>query len=120
MLLTGFIGWWYSRGWRDTALRLSQSITQTYLGFSVPTLVMTMFDPWRRIVSEPGAGLDAHLRAMLDNTVSRFVGAAVRFFTLLGAGIIISFYAIVGGLVLALWPVLPLLGPALIIWGLVP
>ncbi|HEY6737001.1 MAG TPA: hypothetical protein VI322_04780 [Candidatus Saccharimonadia bacterium] len=117
MLLVGFFRWWYSRGWRDTASRLSAQLTTTYLMFSVPTLVTTLFEPWRRIVTEPGAGLEAHARALVDNLVSRLVGGIMRGCTLIGAGLIIGAYAVIGGAVLLLWPVLPFLGPALIIWG---
>jgi hypothetical protein len=119
MFLVGFFEWWYGPGWRDAAQRLRTRLHDTYLGFSVPLLARTIFAPWRRITSAPGASLQDHMRAMVDNLVSRAVGSTVRIFTLIAALGIMAAYATIGGLLLVLWPVLPLLGPVLIVWGIV-
>jgi hypothetical protein len=57
-------------------------------------------------------------RAIADNLVSRAVGFVVRLFALITAIVIMSGYAVFGGLLLVIWPVLPLLGPALIVGGM--
>lgn len=118
MLLVAFVQWWYGPGWRDTAGRISTHLRETYLTFSVPILIPTMFAPWRRIITYPGSTLGDKLRAVVDNLVSRAVGFVVRLFALVAAIIIMSAYAIFGGLLLVIWPVVPLLGPALIVGGL--
>ncbi len=85
--------------------------------FSVRILLRTLFAPWKRIVTSPGASFDAHLRAFLDNLVSRFVGFFVRFFVLFAAGISLIFLCFIGVLELVVWPLLPLLAIGLIVKG---
>lgn len=118
MLLVGFLQWWYGPGWRDAGNRLASKMRDTYLNFSIPILLKTMLAPWRRIITPPGGSLQQKMRAMVDNAVSRAVGFGVRLMALIAGVLIISIYAIAGGLFLLLWPALPLLGPALIVGGL--
>lgn len=118
MLLVAFFGWWYGPGWRDAAAQLRARMHATVLTFSVPILLRTMFAPWRRIVTSPGGSLQEKGRAMVDNAISRCVGFAVRLLALLSAGLLLTVYAVLGGLILVLWPVLPVLGIVLIVVGL--
>lgn len=120
MLVVAFLQWWYGPGWRDAGDRLSASIRTTYLNFSVPILARTLFAPWRQIISAPGSqsSLQDHLRAFVDNAVSRAVGFTVRLLALFVACLLICIFAASGGILLILWPALPLLGPALIVIGL--
>jgi hypothetical protein len=90
----------------------------TYLSFSVPILLRTMFAPWRRIITPPGSSLDQRLKAIADNMVSRAVGFTVRLMALLAAALILAGYTVFGGILVVLWPLLPILGPALIVGGL--
>jgi hypothetical protein len=119
MLVMGFLQWWYGPGWRDAVQRLSARIHQTYLTFSAPILLRTLLSPWRRIVSPPGSSIQQKSRAIIDNAVSRAVGFVVRILALIAAGAIITGYGIVGGLLLLTWPLLPLLGPILLVGGFV-
>ncbi len=118
MLLVAFVQWWYGPGWVSTANRLSTRLRETYLTFSVPILIPTMFAPWRRIITYPGSSLQDKFRAILDNLISRAVGFVVRLFALITAFIIMGAYVIFGGLLLIIWPIVPLLGPALIVGGM--
>ena len=118
MLLVAFVQWWYGPGWRDTASRLSARIRTTYLTFSVPILIPTMFAPWRRIITYPGRSMGEKFRAVIDNLVSRAVGFVVRLFALIAALTIMGAYLVFGAILLIIWPVVPLLGPALIVGGL--
>lgn len=118
MLVMTFIQWWYGPGWNDTGHRIATRIKRTYLGFSIPILARTLFAPWRRIVTPPGGSMQDKLRAYADNAVSRAVGFMVRLFTLIAALVSILVEAIFGGLILAIWPFAPLLGPALIVGGI--
>jgi hypothetical protein len=86
-----------------------------YKAFSVPILLRTLFAPWKRIVSYPGASLDAKLRAFGDNIVSRAVGFVVRMLVLMTA-VVIEFGALViGSIGIILWPLVPLVIVALIV-----
>jgi hypothetical protein len=119
MLVVAFLQWWYGPGWRDAGNRLAARIRETYLNFSVPILLRTLFSPWKRIISPAGGSFDMKMRALIDNAVSRAVGFAVRLIALISACALIAFFVIVGGALLVLWPALPLLGPALIVGGLI-
>lgn len=88
---------------------------KTVAMFSVPTLARTMFAPWRRIITYPGAGLDAKLRAMGDNMVSRAIGFTVRLLVLSAALVTLTLVSIIGVLQIILWPLVP---PAIVV-GLV-
>ncbi|HUD11971.1 MAG TPA: hypothetical protein VMS08_06175 [Candidatus Saccharimonadia bacterium] len=118
MLIAAFLEWWYGAGWRDASFRLKNRLKMTYLSFSVPILLRTMFAPWRRISTPPGSSIQQKLTAVLDNVVSRAVGFVVRLMALIMGCLLLLIYSLVGGLLLILWPVLPILGPALIVGGL--
>lgn len=119
MLVVAFLSWWYGPGWRDTAGALSQRLRTIVLSWSMPILLRTMFQPWRRIISASQGTLEQKLRAFVDNMVSRFVGFMVRLCALIAACAMLACYAVFGGLILILWPVLPILGPALVVAGLI-
>jgi hypothetical protein len=68
-----------------------------------------MFAPWKRIVTVPGAGIDAKLRAMGDNLVSRAVGFTVRLMVLFVALLALGAVAVGGIVQIILWPLVPLL-----------
>lgn len=118
MLLVAFVQWWYGPGWRDSANRLSARLSDTYLTFSVPILLRTLFAPWRRIVTIPGGSIGERARAALDNLISRIIGLIVRLLALLTACILLSLTGVIGGIILLLWVFIPLAGPVLIVAGL--
>ena len=112
MLALAFFSWWYGTGWKlvsKKALSVQRSIMQI---FSVGLLFKTLFQPWRRIITNPGAGVADHFHAALDNLVSRFIGFMVRIFVIAGALFASGFMALVGVLQLLIWPLLP---PAVIL-----
>lgn len=114
-----FFSWWYGAGLAGLVRNIRQQMQQLADMFSVAILLRTLLAPWRRIITYPGAGLEAHLRAMLDNLVSRVIGLIVRVAVLLAAAVLFTVLAIVGVLEIVLWPVLPGLALGLIVWGLV-
>lgn len=119
MLVMAFFQWWYGPGWRDTGRRLISFVHTTYLTFSVAALIRTLFAPWKRIIASSNGSLQQKSRSMVDNAVSRAVGFAVRLITLIAALVTIAVASVIGGLILILWPILPLLGPALIVGGII-
>jgi hypothetical protein len=120
MLAVAFVRWWYGTGWKQVAANVRLRLKRTADSFSVQTLARTLFAPWKRIVSAPGSGIDAHLRAIGDNAVSRAVGFTVRLTVLLTAGLCLLFMVVAGILQIILWPVVPLAAIGLIIKGLLP
>lgn len=100
--------WWYGTGWRDALHRIGSWVKHVERAFSLTLLAQTLFSPWRRIITAPGKGIDAKVRAGLDNLVSRCVGFFIRFFVLLGALIAIALTLVSGVVMAALWPLWPL------------
>lgn len=118
MLLMEYLRWWYGPGWRDSGRRLFARLRKTYYSFSVPILLPTMFAPWKRITSYSNGSAGDQLKAGLDNLISRAVGFGVRLCALIAAFAIMGASAAVGGVLLLLWPLLPVLGPLLVVGGL--
>ena len=119
MLAVSFFSWWYGRGWRQVATSFGSRLSGLANTFSVSQLLRTLFAPWRRIISYPGASLDERLRAWSDNMFSRAVGFVVRLivlFTALLAAIVVVIFSLAE---LVVWPLLPIAVPVLIIMGLV-
>lgn len=101
------IAWWYGRGWLGTAQRLHRRFVRVSQMFSIPILLRTLFAPWRRIVTSPGPGIDAQLRALGDNLVSRAVGFVVRVCVLIAASVLLVITGIVGLVEMVAWLVVP-------------
>ena len=118
MVLMSYLSWWYGRGWRESARGLQSRLHRIYLDFSVPLLAVTLFAPWRRIVSGSGGSLEQRLRAMVDNLVSRVVGFVVRLLALVAALVLIGLGAIFGAVALVLWPIVPPAAIILIVVGI--
>lgn len=100
--------WWYGPGWVQAGKRILTWTRGVEQAFSLSLLAQTLFSPWHRIVSMAGRGLDAKMRAALDNVVSRGVGFIIRLFVILAA--LVSMLGVfVAGIIMAVaWPVLPL------------
>lgn len=119
MLMLSFLSWWYGRGWKQVFGSLGSRLKSVANNFSVSQLLRTLFEPWRRIVSYPGASLDAKLKALGDNLVSRAIGFVVRSGVLIGAFLTAIFVILFTFIEVILWPVLPLAIPGCLIAGLV-
>jgi hypothetical protein len=114
-----FVKWWYGPGWAETVEDCKKRLVTLGDMFSVAILLRTLFAPWKRIISYPGAGLEAHMRAILDNLVSRVIGFFVRILVLFSAAVVFVLFCGIGLLQIAAWPLVPLAGLGLIVWGLV-
>lgn len=113
-----FLGWWYGVGWSQVARNVARRLTKTSHMFSVPILLRTLFAPWRRIITYPGAGLNERFRALGDNLVSRAVGFTVRIFVLLAVSVLLIVVALAGVVEVVAWPLLPAGVVAAIVKGL--
>ena len=117
MLVISLIKWWYGPGWVLTYKRLLSRLNDILSSFSIVALLKTLFSPWKQIVSESGANtsIDAKMRIMVDNLVSRMIGFFVRFFVILAALFLLLISLIYSVLEVLLWPLLPILPAAVFI-----
>jgi hypothetical protein len=119
MLMLELCKWWYGPGWGEAAEGAKKRLLTLADMFSIAILLRTLFAPWKRIISYPGAGLDAHLRAMLDNLVSRIIGFFVRVTVLFSAAVAFVIFGFISLAQVLLWPLVPIAAVVLIIWGLI-
>lgn len=119
MLVSSFFSWWYGTGWHQVIRSFGPRLRQVANAFSARQLLRTLFEPWRRIITYPGASIAERFHAWGDNLFSRVVGFIVRFFVLLGA---LAALVLVASLTIAeiiVWPLLPLAVPGCLIAGLI-
>ena len=113
MFLVGILSWWYKKGWADQIQTVKDRLAASADFFSVGQLITTIFAPFRQISASKVSGpIGEQMRAFLDRTISRFVGAAVRIFMI-----------IFGILVIIIWPIIPLfviIGLIMMVIGWVP
>jgi hypothetical protein len=119
MLVMSFFTWWYGQGWTRVAKSLSKRLESIIELYSVQQLARTLFSPWRRIISYPGASLADKWRAWGDNIFSRIIGFIVRIFVLLIALLNVIVVAMVTLIELIVWPLIPLSVPACIVAAVV-
>jgi len=117
-MVFSLFSWWYGKGWAGVLTSTRRRLSILAEMFSLKILLSTLFSPWRRIITYPGAGMDARLRAFGDNLVSRCIGFTVRFFVLLAAAVAFVFTTVVGLLELVVWPLVPLAAAVFIVKGL--
>jgi hypothetical protein len=119
MVILQLLTWWYGQGWLHIVRSFGSRLVRVSHIFSVPILLRTLWAPWRRIVTYPGAGLDAKLRALTDNLVSRCIGFTVRALVLIAAAAILLLTAVGGALLVVVWPLIPIAIPLCVIKGVV-
>ncbi len=120
MVFIEFFRWWYAEGWITLVKKLAARLRNIWYVFSVPTLLRTLFAPWRRIVTYPAKGFGPMMRAMVDNLISRLIGFIVRVMVILAATVGFILTVVLGVIFVVLWPVAPLLIIGLIIRGVMP
>ena len=109
MFLVGLLDWWYGRGWRSQVVRVRDRLSATLDFFSMGQLASTLFAPFRQISAGRVDGpIGVQLRAFLDKTFSRFIGAFVRLMTIFAGLIIVTIQSVIGVIVLLFWFLLPL------------
>ena len=118
MVILSMFSWWYTAGLGDQLQRVKKMFVVVNDQFSIPLLLKTLFQPFRQIsnFSVDGA-LEDKMRAWLDRTISRLIGAFIRIIMM-----IVGLIALVGVVILSLlrlmiWiamPLLPLLGVFLV------
>jgi hypothetical protein len=108
------LSWWYGPGWVQAIKQIYKWAHDVSLALSAGQLLGSLFEPWRRIVSEGGKGLDVKIRNFMDNLVSRGVGASVRLLVLITAGAAMIAAVVFGIFIAIVWPLVP----PLIVFGI--
>ena len=101
--------WWYGPGWAQAFRNIKTHTLGVSRSFSIPILLRTLFEPWRRVITYPGRTLEDHIRSYIDNVVSRLVGFIVRLTVLFSAGLLTVITALTYCLLAIVWPLVPLL-----------
>jgi hypothetical protein len=121
MLLTLFIKWWYTEGWKQEYYRISKRAKVIAKEMSLPILVKTLFQPWKQLVSHVPreSSLDDKFHAAFDNLFARCFGFVIRSVVII-ASLIIIFITILASIVLVLvWPIIPVLPIVFMYLGLI-
>jgi hypothetical protein len=118
MLALELFTWWYGQGWVQLAKNVRKRIVGTSNMFSVPILIRTLFSPWKRIITYPGASIDAKIRAFGDNMVSRAVGFSVRLLVLFTAALMLLAVSIVAIVEVTTWPLVPIAALVMLVKGI--
>lgn len=86
--------------------------------FSIDLLAKTLFSPFRQISAGKTSGpIGVKIRALVDNLISRVIGAAVRTVIMVFGGLAILVHASWGLIVVLCWliiPIVPVVGA--IVW----
>lgn len=101
------LSWWYGRGWFWLAGNIKSRLEAINETFSVPTLLKTLFAPWKQIQSPKS--FKNFIQSSLDNFISRFIGATVRIGMLIFALFAFATVIVFGIVALIIWPFVPLL-----------
>jgi hypothetical protein len=120
MLGISFFKWWYGKGWSQVISSTKRRLRKLSETFSIKTLLITLFAPWRRIITYPGASIKAHMQALVDNIVSRVIGFLIRICVLIAAAIVLFFTLIFSVVEFIVWPLIPLATVSGIVIGLWP
>jgi hypothetical protein len=119
MLFMAFISWWYGAGWSGTVKQTQRHLAGLSQNFSIAILITTLFAPWKQMDAFGGVSqsLGDKFRRSVDKFISRFVGFMVRSMTLLAAIISVSVLLLFRLVWIAIWPCLPLMIPAALLYG---
>jgi hypothetical protein len=119
MFLVSFFSWWYGAGWSGLIPNSVIRSKKVLEAFSVYQLSQTLFAPWRRIITYPGASLAEKFRAWGDNLFSRIIGFIVRLFVIM-VGLIFSLTVfILTWIEIIIWPLAPIAVIGVIIVGVI-
>ena len=106
MFMVDLIQWWYFRGWGMFVQDLKRKLGDAADFFSIGELLRTLFKPFRQISANSG---ETGMSAFLDKLISRFVGFFARIFLIIFGGLAMLLEAVFGGVLIVLWPLVPVL-----------
>lgn len=108
MFIVGLFSWWYSAGWRQRVTYAGERLASVFDYFSVDLLLKTLFSPFRQISAGSVKGpIGVQMRALLDQLISRIIGCIVRSLMIMIGSISLFLTAVIHGLFIIGWAVLP-------------
>ena len=119
MFIVGLFSWWYGAGWVRCISGVRGGLASIYDYFSLDLLLRTLFSPFRQISAGGVRGpIGVQLRAMLDNLISRVIGAVVRTIVIIVGTITLLISCFLGLLRIVVWPLIPLLPVVFVIFAI--
>jgi len=110
MVILSMFSWWYSVGLGDQLQRIEAMFVSVNDQFSIPLLLKTLFQPFRQISNYKVDGaLEDKMRAWLDRSVSRLIGAFIRIIVMIVGMVALVGVAAISLLRLIIWLIMPLL-----------
>jgi len=119
MLAVDMIIWWYGRGWIERVGALKDHLSNWAQYFSLGTLMLTLFQPWKQIVTatDGHSSLAARKNALVDNLVSRFIGFFIRISVFIFALLAMVSILLINAAYIVIWPIIPLSPILVILFG---
>lgn len=109
MVIVGMLAWWYTSGLHGLLRAVSNRFVAVFDYFSIDLLFTTLFSPFRQISAGSVNGpVGAQFRALIDNLISRLIGAVMRTIVMLIGLVTLIILMIISGLQLVAWVVVPL------------
>jgi hypothetical protein len=112
-ILITFISWWYLEFPWQIIKVFKLALISLIQSFSILEILKTFFAPWKKTFdSVGGKSIAEKFNALMDNFISRGVGATVRTFLIITALLLVVVYFILLIVVLIIWlvgPILPII-----------
>lgn len=119
MAIIYLLSWWYGQGWLQAFAQIKHRIDFIFDELSLKVLLRTLFEPWKQITSyaPSDATFGDKFRIWFDNLFARLIGFVIRTI-MIGLAMLSAFIIfIIGILIAAVWPFIPLLPLVLIYMG---
>ena len=118
--MVDLVQWWYAKGWGVFSGDLKRKIKDTADTFSIGELLRTLFKPYRQIDASSNTNTsEPFLSVIFGKLVSRLVGFATRTVLIISGIVVILGESLIGGFVMIIWPLIPLLPIAGIVMAII-
>lgn len=112
MAITEMFLWWYVSGWNVFIQKTRTWFSSVTDFFSMDSLIRTLFKPYRQISAETSStptSLDIKFHMFTDRLISRIIGFFSRLTLLIVGTILIIVSGVAFIVLIAIWPIIPLL-----------
>ena len=114
-----YLLWHYVLAWSDL-VRLYKNFTWFLWNFfSIPLLLRTLFSPWKRLHEGANKESAGFLGKLILNTILRFIGFGMRVCTILFGLCSLVLFSVLFAFFLVLWPLMPPIIIACLLFGFV-